>query len=140
MLCAHCGAEISAGFKFCPACGTKLDTATIIPNTTPQPTTIKKKPMPIWFKITAFLAVLAFIGVTAGILFTETWWMLSIISLQALREHRYLQKPTTHYTSKEFQAATSFDQFRNFIEAYPVFLNNQSAYFTQRSLSIILEP
>lgn len=133
MLCSHCGAEVAADFKFCPSCGIKLDSTTILPQATPEPATVKKKPMPIWFKIVAALAVLALIGVTAGILFTETLVDVVDNQLEALREQN-IPKAYYNYTSKDFQAATSIDQFRNFVEAYPVFLNNQSAHFSQRSM------
>lgn len=134
MLCSHCGAEIAAGYKYCPSCGIKLDSTTILPEPAPeQPAAVKKKPMPIWFKIVAGLAILALIGVTAGILFTETLVDVVDNQLEALRENN-IPKAYYSYTSKDFQAATSLDQFRNFVEAYPVFLNNQSAHFAQRSM------
>lgn len=133
MFCSHCGAEVLPGYKFCPSCGTKLDSSTII--TPPEPSkqqTIQKKPMPIWLKIAAFLAVLALIGVTAGILFTESLVDVVDYQLEAFREHDIAK--AYQYTSKDFQAATSLDQFKDFVEAYPVFLNNQSAHFSQRSI------
>lgn len=133
MLCSRCGAEVFPNYQFCPSCGTKLDSSTITPPEPVQPHVVKKKPMPIWFKIAAFLAVLALIGVTAGILFTESLVDIVDNQLEALRQ-KDLSKAYYDYSSKDFQAATSFDQFRNFVEAYPVFLNNQTAHFAQRSI------
>ena len=133
MLCSHCGAEVFASYKYCPSCGTHLDSSTILPITQPEPPTVKKKSMPIWFKIAAFLAVLALIGVTAGILFTETLVDVVDHQLEAFRKQD-ISKAYYNYTSKDFRAATSLDQFRNFVEAYPVFFNNQSAHFSQRSM------
>lgn len=132
MFCSHCGAEVIPSYHYCPACGTKLDSSTIIPDEPSSPQAVKKKPMPIWFKIVAFLAVLALIGVTAGILFTESLVDVVDHQLEALREQDISK--AYGYTSKDFQAATSLDQFRNFVEAYPVFLNNQTAHFSQRSI------
>ncbi len=133
MLCSHCGAEVTASYQYCPSCGTKLDSSTILPDTQPQPAAVKKKSMPIWFKIAAFLAVLALIGVTAGILFTESLVDVVDHQLEDLRKQD-ISKAYYNYTSKDFRAATSLDQFRNFVEAYPVFFNNQSAHFSQRSM------
>lgn len=144
MFCSHCGAKIEADHKFCPNCGAKLDSTVLSENdpttdskaintATATTSTVKKKPMPIWFKLLALLAVLALVGVTAGILFTESWVDVVDHQLEALRQHD-IEKAYFSYTSKDFQATTSLDQFRNFIEAYPVFLNNQSAHFIQRSI------
>ena len=133
MFCSRCGAEVLPSYRFCPSCGTKLDAATLVPPEPTSPEFVKKKPMPIWFKILAFLAVLALIGVTAGILFTESLVDVVDNQLASLR-NQDLSKAYHEYSSKEFQAATSYDQFRNFIDTYPVFFNNQSAHFTQRSI------
>lgn len=133
MFCSHCGADVLPSYKYCPSCGITLDSPTVIPPEQPPAPLVKKKPMPMWFKIVALLAVLALIGVTAGILFTESWVDVVDHQLEALRESD-IPKAYRDYTSKDFQAATSLDQFRNFVEAYPVFLNNQSAHFSQRSI------
>lgn len=139
MFCSYCNAKVEENYNFCPTCGTKLDSTTISPVPLPTSTTpsdalvVKKKPMPFWFKLIAFLAVLALVGVTAGILFTESWVDVVDHQLEALRQNNISNAYYT-YTSKDFQTATSLDQFRKFIEAYPVFLNNQSAHFTQRSI------
>ena len=133
MFCSHCGAEVVQNFKYCPYCGKAIDPSAIIPPEPASTQLVKKKPMPIWFKIVAFLAVLALIGVTAGILFTESLVDVVDHQLEALRE-KDLSNAYNSYTSKDFQAATSFDQFKSFIEAYPVFINNQSAHFAQRAI------
>lgn len=143
MFCSHCGSRIDASYKFCPSCGAKLDSTSIsptpptgtsqAPSASTESTIIKKKPMPFWFKLIALLAVLALIGVTAGILFTESWVDVVDHQLVALRENN-IDKAYYSYTSKDFQNATSLDQFRNFVEAYPVFFNNQSAHFALRSI------
>ncbi|CUI17830.1 conserved hypothetical protein [Candidatus Protochlamydia naegleriophila] len=133
MFCPQCGAKADDQHKYCPSCGkvmnpNSLDTAPTEP--TPQ---IRKKPMPLWFKILVAIAVTLLIGVTAGILFTERLVDVIDNQLEALRQND-VTKAYYGYTSKDFQAATSQEQFREFIETYPVFLNNQSAHFTQRSI------
>lgn len=132
MLCSHCGAEILPSYKYCPSCGLKLEPSTIIVPPEPAQQIVKKKAMPLWFKLTAFLAVLALMGVTAGILFTESLVDVVDNQLQALREQDLTKAYS--YSSKDFQAATTLDQFRSFVDAYPVFFNNQSAHFAQRSI------
>ncbi len=132
MNCTHCGAALDSHFSFCPHCGKKTDTGNIeSPKMTE--TIVAKKPMPFWFKIVAGLAVLALVGVTAGILFTESWVDVVDHQLKALRNQN-IEKAYSSYTSKEFQEATNLEQFRTFIEAYPVFFNNQSAHFSHRSI------
>lgn len=143
MFCSHCDKDVEASYKFCPHCGAKMDSDTLPSAPPSDPAKIsasssiaplmQKKAMPFWFKLTAFLAILALIGVTAGILFTESWVDVVDHQLESLRQHD-ISKAYHAYTSKDFQATTSLDQFRNFIEAYPVFINNQSAHFTQRSI------
>lgn len=135
MFCYHCNTKVEDNYKFCPNCGTKIESTT--PPTedshTPPTALVKKKPMPFWFKLVGLLAVLALMGVTAGILFTENWVDVVDHHLDALRNQN-IEKSYSSYTSKDFQTTTTLDQFRNFIDAYPVFLNNQSAHFTQRSI------
>lgn len=133
MLCPQCQSEVPNHFKYCPACGAKLSFEDQISSQPPAEVIVAKKPMPLWFKIASFLAVLALIGVTAGILFTESLVDVVDNQLRALREQD-ISKAYHAYTSLEFQQSTSFEQFRNFVKAYPFFLNNQSASFTQRSI------
>lgn len=140
MFCSHCGSKVETNYQFCPYCGAQLNSSDLAStpsengeSTLSSPPVMKKRPMPFWFKLVALLAVLALVGVTAGILFTESWVDAVDHQLEALRQHD-IPKAYSAYTSKDFQASTSPDQFRHFIEAYPVFLNNQSAHFTQRSI------
>lgn len=99
---------------------------------TPSPVATKKK-MPLWFKVVAGIAVLALVFVTGGILFTES--LIDVIDnqLKALRKSE-IRKAYDDYTSKEFQAFTSFEQFEEFLKAYPIFIHNQSSHFAKRSI------
>lgn len=133
MLCPHCGANIGDSYKYCPSCGGKIPEIQSPSEGGPIPV-MKKKPMPLWFKILGILAVIALIGVTAGILFTEGLVDVIDNQLTALRENK-IDKAYQKYTAKEFQQATSIDEFKDFVEAYPIFTQNTSAHFTQRSLS-----
>jgi hypothetical protein len=144
MFCFHCGKKLDDNYKYCPTCGSPLDPtpSSALPNSLNQAPLasahsetdqIKKKPMPFWFKLIGLLAVLALIGVTAGILFTESWVDVVDHQLDALRQHD-IAKAYNAYSSKDFKSTTSLDQFHSFVETYPVFMNNQSAHFTQRSI------
>lgn len=146
MFCSQCGAKIDDTEKFCPVCGGNVERNTNPPpkdspsQTTSLPDGNKsseqmptKRAMPFWYKLIAFIAVVALIGVTWGILFTESLVDVVDNQLEALRKDD-ISKAYFAYTSKDFQSATSVDQFRNFVHAYPVFLNNKSAHFTQRAM------
>lgn len=135
MFCSHCNAKVETDYQFCPNCGARLNSGPILTSLSEEEPVqqMKKKPMPLWFKLVSLIAILALVGVTAGILFTESWVDVVDHQLEAIRQYD-IPKAYSAYTSKDFQSATSLDQFRNFIEAYPVFLNNQSAHFSQRSI------
>lgn len=125
-LCPQCGAKVESSYSYCPACGVKIPPSSEAP-------LINKRKMPFWFKCLIGLAVIALIGVTAGILLTEGLVDVVDKQLSALRQ-KNIEKAYEAYTSKEFQQATSFNQFRRFIESYPIFFHNQSAHFAQRSI------
>lgn len=143
MFCSQCGFKINQNYKYCPSCGAdlsppdKLSPSPVgsLENSGTQKSIppVKKKPMPFWFKALATLAVLALIGVTAGILFTESLVDVIDHQLDALHSHD-VSKAYYAYTSRAFQEATSFDEYKEFVKAYPIFMNSQSAHFTQRSI------
>lgn len=103
------------------------------PDLNPSHTVVKKKPMPFWFKLVGILVILALLCVTAGIIFTERWVDVAEEQLEALRHHD-IEGAYSKYTSKEFQEATSLEEFQKFVENHPIFFHNQSAYFTQRTI------
>lgn len=74
MYCSHCGAPLKAGAQYCESCNQLIacakDETSHVTNQ-PTPPIVHKKPMPLWFKITLGIAVLALIVVTIGILFFE---------------------------------------------------------------------
>lgn len=138
MLCSQCKAQIDSNCKYCPICGVKTNPNDFVSNSqsvhaeeTPRVTVVKKDKMPFWYKLATFVAVIALIGVTAAILFTEKLIDVVDHQLRAFKEQN-IQKAYEDYTSKDFKATTSFDEFNRFIQTYPVFLNNQSSHFTQR--------
>src|SRR4051812_754065 len=121
MLCVHCETPLEKNYKYCPNCGTCLLPAALTdsyasmneneqePESQPQKT-VKKRPMPLWFKLVLLVAVLSLMGVTAGILFTEKLVDVVDKQLAALAKND-IQKAYYDYSSKHFQRVLSFDQF-----------------------------
>jgi Domain of unknown function (DUF4864)/zinc-ribbon domain len=134
MFCSHCAAKVEPGYKYCPVCGARLDSSLREPSLIPNETVLgKKNPLPFWIKFASVIVSLALISAITGILFTETWMDVVNGQLKALRQ-KDIARAYYGYTSKEFQTATSLDQFRNFTKAYPVFFNNQSAHFIEYTM------
>ncbi len=135
MQCSKCGATIDSKDKVCPSCGEKI-TQTLDEVRTNQQADkpqIKKKTMPRWFKVLILLTVLALVAVSAAILFTESIVDLVEKQIEYLRQGK-IEKAYKSHTAKEFQAATSLEQFQEFVRAYPILQNNHSAIFPQRSI------
>lgn len=89
---------------------------------------------PKWFK---FLVVLALIGVIVGFLgtiFTESMNDVVEGQLKKLRENR-ITEAYYDFTSKEFQATTTLEVFREFITLYPVLSENKTFIFGVQSTS-----
>ncbi len=135
MYCHYCGAQMEKGFQYCPVCGTKAATSPKIESKeNNQPgSKAPKKPMPFWFKLTVFVLLLGLVVVTALIMHSESLVDVVNHQLEAFRKDDI--NKAYSYTAKDFQSATSLNQFKNFIQSYPVFLNNQSAHFTKRSFA-----
>jgi ABC-type transporter MlaC component len=134
MFCSQCGTKVQSDYKFCPVCGTKVIAQDLETPSTPHVDSQKiKKRMPLWFKILSILVVLALVGVTAGILFTERLVDVVDNQLEALRKNE-MTKAYYNYTSQEFQQAISLEEFEEFVNEHPDFANNLSVNFTQRSI------
>jgi hypothetical protein len=139
MLCSHCSSPIHENYRYCPSCGATLPETDKNPFSPSQraapelPEDPKKRPMPLWFKVLASLTVLALVGVTAGILFTESLVDVIDDQLEALRKSD-VSAAYQEYTSNEFRNTMSPDEFQKFIHAHPILTNNQSAHFTERSI------
>lgn len=102
-----------------------------MPADTPPVSTVTKKPMPFWLKILLGLAVLALAIVSGGILFTEKLVDVVDKHIEALRKGD-IDKAYSKYTSNEFKATTSLDQFQAFVDKHPILHNSQLSHFTQR--------
>jgi hypothetical protein len=76
----------------------------------------------------AFLFIIIFIGFSATQGITE----VANLQLKALRSDDLVKAYA--YTSRDFQSATSLDDFKQFIAGYPSLRNNKDASFTDRQV------
>lgn len=98
----------------------------------PVSSTRPVRKMPLWFKFSVCAALLALCAITWGILFTEK--LVDVVEKQLLALRQKEIEKAYSYTSIEFQKTVSLDQFRRFIQAYPIFQQSQSAHFATRTL------
>lgn len=128
MSCVHCGCNYPAHFKFCPQCGAPTSSAESPAGPTPP-----KRKMPLWLKGLLALCVLALLAVTAGIMFTENLVDVVEHQLSSLAQGR-TDDAYFSFTAREFQKATPVKQFQAFVQAHPIFSENPTAHFAERSL------
>jgi TolA-binding protein len=137
MQCKKCGTNIDSQQEFCPQCGEKTTSESGENHSQSNPQTnsskVQRKPMPRWFKVVIFLTLLALVAVSGAILFTESIVDVAEKQIEYLRQGN-IEKAYNVYTSKDFKAATSLDQFKEFVQAYPILQNNHSALFPQRAI------
>jgi len=93
-----------------------------------------KRPMPRWFKLAIFITLTALCVVSGGLLFTESLLNFPQKQLSALRENE-IETAYQDFTSAHFKASISLEQFRHFVETYPILVTNHSALFPQRSIA-----
>ncbi|MCE2983564.1 MAG: DUF4864 domain-containing protein [Parachlamydia sp.] len=138
MYCQHCQNQISSLSESCPLCGKSpaqdanqpLDES---PAAAPPPSKMVKRKMPFWFKALLAISVLLLVGVTAGILFTERLVDVIDKQLEALRDND-ISKAYFDYSSQNFMAALSLDEFTRFVQQNPALTTQQTAHFTERSI------
>ena len=124
MLCKQCGFGLGNQANFCPGCGEK------VLEEDRQEGFTQKQPAK-WLKL-LFGLILA--GLTAGLLmmlFSDNMSDTVSEQLKAIKEDR-LKEAYYNYTSKEFQAATSFNSFEEFLINYPAFSQSKSIRFIDR--------
>jgi len=144
MLCQNCRAEIDAKVNFCPNCGCKIrgnaDLAPFKPNSNSFPLearknkeVIFKRQSPLWFKVILIaVALLCFFSILIALMSQDLTDAVSD-QLVALREKK-ITEAYYNFTSREFQKATSLENFHKFVEEYPIFLRNKSVRFIDRSM------
>ena len=137
MFCSNCGAKIPEGAHFCPECGAASDQSAPAAATSATPSgsaavaPVKTK-MALWKKI--LIGIVVFIGGIVALAFFLTSGLDEPVKkhLDALRagniEAAYAE------TSIAFQQNTSIEQYKAFIERYPVLKNIADYSFSSRAV------
>jgi hypothetical protein len=123
MICKSCGAQVDDDKKFCPTCGHGMTTST----------SQTESSIPRWFKwLLGLVAILCTIGVLLSI-GAEDLTDTVEKQLDDLRNNK-ITEAYYNFTSKEFQEATSLEQFKEFLKSFPALSENQSVRFTERKV------
>ena len=113
MLCPKCQAQLKAECQDCPECGTRLGCS---------------RSMSTVFKFILFLTALL------GVFFAFSYFLSSELTktvqdhLKALKGNE-LTKAYYAYTSRQFQEQTPLEQFKEFVNAYPILQNHLKAQY-----------
>jgi hypothetical protein len=92
-----------------------------------------KTKFPFWLKI---FGSVCFLGALLALVFHQSFSELNSVvegQLSVLRTKK-ITEAYYAYSSQEFQANTSFENFKEFIKANPIFLNNTSAVIQDKTL------
>ncbi len=128
MFCQNCAAPIDEKANYCSACGYALR------GQAGQKHAGKPHAAPKWFKwllgLVLFAGVCGFVLAATAEDFTDTVYD----QLRALKKNK-ITEAYYSFTSKEFQAATSLEQFKAFLAAYPILLNTKGIRFIDKTSS-----
>ena len=92
-----------------------------------------KRPIPGWFKLLVAITCAGIVFGFIGLLFNENIARVVEEQLEKIKENRVTQA-YYDYTSKEFQATTSLEAFREFINLYPVLAKHKKFILENRSI------
>jgi hypothetical protein len=120
MYCSNCGTALDTTQEDCPKCGQKP----------PSPPSPQKSSFGKIFGIIATFIVLFGLG---KLLFSENPSEIVENQLAAIRNHQ-LTEAYYSYSSKEFQAATSLETFKEFVKDIPALSQNESFTLTSKTL------
>lgn len=101
--------------------------------------TLTQKPSPIKKALLIIATILSWIillvGTFLAIVFYLTSGIVEVVQnqLNALKAGKI--EEAYSYTSKEFQEATSMDEFKAFLDTHPIFKNSEKSSFDNRSIS-----
>lgn len=121
MHCNKCGSELPPGSNFCQNCGARTQAPE-----TPR----KEKP---WFT-TIFLALVGLIVI--GVYFLLNQEDLDQVvknEITAIKDKRYTEAYYEH-TSKDFQATTSLEAFKQFVRSHSIFYDNTTVTFQKSEI------
>lgn len=93
-----------------------------------------KKTMPLWFKALLGLVALIIGGQLLNVFLTEDLTDTVKHQMTTIRQGQ-LAEAYDNFSSKKFKAATSFEDFEEFIKKYPAFSENKSIQFKERNVN-----
>lgn len=121
MLCKKCGFDLSDHANFCPNCGSKVAVEDHKDFLRPAK----------WLKIVFGLILAGLVASFLLILFSDNLTDTVSGQLDAIKKDK-LTEAYYGYTSKMFQKATSLENFKKFMKAYPIFSHHESVRFIDR--------
>lgn len=128
MFCQNCAAPVDEKANYCSVCGYALR------GQTGEKSTKKPHAAPKWFKwllgIVLFAGICGFVLAATAEDFTDTVYD----QLRALKKNK-ITEAYYSFTSKEFQSATTLEQFKAFLAAYPILLNTKGIRFIDKTSS-----
>lgn len=125
MKCKQCGSSLDNQANKCPSCGNSINNE--------SSTTKKCGSCGNVFKILSGLILAGLAAFFLWTQFTNTLPDAASGQLKALKEGR-LKEAYDSYASKSFKSSTSLDQFKQFINGFPVLLKNRSVRLVDRKL------
>lgn len=131
MYCKSCGEKIVANAKFCAKCGQA--TAEVSNQAMPLASaTLEKPKMKLWKKIT--LGVVSVIVLAVGAAFYFTSGLIEPVDRQLMAFRSGDIQSAYGETSQAFRESTSFDDFRKFVENYPILTKIEEHTFSERKV------
>ena len=131
MYCKSCGEKLVGNAKFCPKCGHAVveGAGQAMPL---QSNNLEKPKMKLWKKIT--LGVVTLIVVAVGSAFFFTSGLIDPVDRQLAALRTGNIEAAYGETSKAFRESTSIDDFRRFLENYPILTKIEDHSFTGRKV------
>lgn len=131
MYCKNCGASLSPNVNYCSNCGHSTKENPVQPSDSQKLTTNKS---PLWFKALLCLVAIILGGSILMALISEDLTDTVKDQLKAIRKGQ-ITEAYYDFTSKKFQESTPLELFREFINKYPAFSQNQSVQFNDRNVN-----
>jgi len=128
MYCHNCGTKLSKGSRFCSSCG-----HSIAETSRGAQTFQHEHKSPIWFRILTAVFIIAILG--------SVWYWYNSEELEDVVENQLksirnnkITEAYYKYTAKSFQETTSLENFREFINSYPVLKDNRSFILNEKDI------
>lgn len=125
MFCKFCGSEINDKDSACPSCGK-------IENSDPHKAPAHKK-LPLWIKLLFLIAGLGIVITSISVVANDNAEEVVSEQLKSIRSNQ-LTQAYYGYTSKEFQATTTLEQFKEFLRPLLPFMTEGKATSNESEL------